>query len=79
MLLQGPDAEVEPAIVPMAPLIDRDEMDFDNNFYDIGDGDLSNGGTTYGTVDGLRRRIPELHEDFPPDALSVETQQDETP
>ena len=78
LLAQPENVTEQPVAVPTAPVIDRDEIDFDENFYDLGDGSLLNVDANHGTVDGLRRRIPELHEDFPPNALNLETQQDET-
>jgi len=77
LLAQPDNASEEPAAAPTAPTIDRDEIDFDDNFFDLGDGSLLNVDANHGTMDGLRRRIPELHEDFPPNALNLETQQDE--
>lgn len=79
LLAQPENATEEPGAAPVAPTIDRDEIDFDDNFYDLGDGGLLNADANHGTVDGLRRRIPELHEDFPPDALNLEARQDEAP
>ena len=78
LLAQPGHAAEEPIATPSAPVIDRDEIDFDDNFYDLGDGGLLNADANHCTVDGLRRRIPELHEDFPPDALHMDSRQDET-
>ena len=77
-LLTQPQGET-PNEVPVAPLLDRDEMDFDNCFDDSNEGDLQGVGASSGMMNGLRRRIPELHEDVPPDAFGLSTQQDESP
>lgn len=66
-----------PVISPASPLIDRDDVDCDECFDSIGDDGLPDLEANYATVDGLRRRIPDLHEDFPPDALGMEDQQDD--
>ena len=66
--------EVQPA---ETPLIDRDEVDYDECFDSIGDDGLLDLDTNSGTMDGLRRRIPDLHEDFPPYAIGLEDQQDD--
>lgn len=78
LLAQPENATEEPVAAPAAPIIDRDDIDFDDDFYDLGGGSLLNIEANCGTVDGLRRRIPDLHEDFPPNALNLEDQQDET-
>lgn len=75
---QPENAMEEPVAVSTAPTIDRDEIDFYDSFDNIGDGSLLLGDAAHDTVDGLRRRIPELHEDFPPNALNLKIQQDET-
>ena len=67
----------QPPVLEAAPLIDRDEVDFDEYFYSVDDDSLLDLEASGGTVDGLRRRIPELHEDFPPDGLGMEEQQGE--
>ena len=65
---------LEPAVSQAIPSIDRDETDLDGCFDGIGDDGLLDFEAGGGTVDGLRRRIPDLHEDFPPDVLGVEEQ-----
>lgn len=77
-LLTQPQGET-PNEVPVAPLLDRDEMDFDDCFDDSSEGVLQSVDASSGTMNGLRRRIPELHEDVPPDAFGLDTQQDDSP
>lgn len=77
-LLTQPQGEV-PTEVPVAPLLNRDEMDFDDCYDESSEGDLQGVGTSSGVMNGLRRRIPDLHEDVPPVAFGMDTQQDDSP